>query len=158
MHFFRNQSKLAVITVLFAAVLISLAACSPASMESPTPVRQVPQISALNDRTLQLPLRIVPLTSPIAPQGYATIVAETLPGAECTIIVDYRALASNISSFRSQVADGHGRVSWTWQVGSSQGTWNITVKADYGGQTISAIAPLTIGNLQWENIPQPIKK
>jgi len=105
MLFFRNHSKHTDITVLFAAVLVSLAACSSASIESPTPVQQAPQTSALNGRTLQLPLRIVSLTSPIAPQGYATIVSDTLPGAECTIIVDYRAMASNISSFRSQVAD-----------------------------------------------------
>ncbi len=153
-----ERSKLgttSIIALFLAGVLVTLTACMSVPAELPAPIRQTPQTPTLNSITRQLPLRIISLTSPIAPQGYATLVAETLPSAECTIMVDYRALASNISGFHSQIADGNGRVSWTWQVGNGQGTWDITVKAEYGGQTASTVALLTIGNLQWDKIPQP---
>jgi len=100
---------------------------------APQPIPQQPA---------ELPLRIVSVTSPINPGLYATLVIETLPGAECSAIVDYG--SSGNSVLHSKIADGSGRVSWTWTVGGFSGTWQIVVKATYGGKTASQITPFTV--------------
>ncbi len=112
------------------------ASAIPRKLPPPVPSPVSPQQSS------ELPLRIISLTSPIDPGLDATLVIETLPGAECSAIVDYG--PSGNSVLRSQVADGNGKVSWTWTVGRFSGNWQITVKASYGGKSTSTMTPFTV--------------
>jgi len=89
-----------------------------------TTPRPIPQQPA------ELPLRIISVT------------AETLPEAECYITIDYG--PSGVQSLRPKTADGTGRVSWSWAVGNFRGTWEIMVKATYGGKTASKITLFTV--------------
>ncbi|MDD5537388.1 MAG: hypothetical protein PHF12_00300 [Candidatus Omnitrophica bacterium] len=90
----------------------------------------------------EIPTRVISLTSPISSGLDATLVVETLPGAECSAIVDYG--PSGNSVLPSRIADGNGKVSWTWPVGKFSGTWQITIKASYGGKSVNILAPFTI--------------
>jgi len=51
---------------------------------------------------------------------------------------------SGVQSLRPKTADGTGRVSWSWTVGNFRGTWEIMVKATYGGKTASKITLFTV--------------
>jgi len=100
---------------------------------APQPIPQQPA---------ELPLRITSVTSPVRPLANVTLVAETLPEAECYITIDYG--PSGVQSLRPKIADGSGKVSWTWTVGNFRGIWEIVVKASYGGETVSRYTLLTI--------------
>lgn len=78
-------------------------------------------------------LEIISVTSPIRPLANATLVAQVDGGAECSITIDYG--PSGVQRLRPKIADTHGKVSWTWTVGNFRGTWEIVVKASYGGET-----------------------
>ncbi len=76
-----------------------------------------------------LPLKIISVTSPVKAGSRATLVAETTPGALCSITVYYKSGPSSASGLEAKTAESSGRVSWTWTVGSSTtpGTWRIVV-------------------------------
>jgi hypothetical protein len=135
--------------------LIKIAASTPSPTPASAPSGQAPndivpapdtvspgQLPEFGQQSNDLPLRIISLTSPVNPGLSATLVVETLPGAECSAIVDYG--PSGNSVLRSQVADGNGKVSWTWTVGRFSGNWQITVKASYGGKRTSTMTPFTV--------------
>ena len=136
------------IALLLAMVLALATGCAPATTEPPATT----QVLVFGDEVSNLSLEIVSLTSPVAPHGCVTLVARTLPGATCRIEVNHRALANDINGFYSQTANGNGEVTWTWQVGRSQGTFEIFVRAEYEGQIATAgtllqieeMMPLTI--------------
>jgi len=93
-----------------------------------------------------LDLVITSVTSPVAPGGTATLVAQTMPGAACTITVYYKSGPSQASGLEPKTADSSGGVSWTWKVGSrtSLGTWRVVVTASANGQTITKEATFTV--------------
>jgi len=91
-----------------------------------------------------LPLKTISLTSPVSPGQNVTLVIQAIPGAECKIVVDPKSLSNDFRSFHSQKADSDGKVTWTWTTGKSLGTWEIEIKASYGGKITSSFALLTI--------------
>lgn len=93
-----------------------------------------------------LTLQIVSVTSPVNPGDNATLIAQTIPGANCEITVYYKSGPSSASGLGPKTADSSGRVSWTWKVGTntSPGNWQIVVKASYGGNTISQNVRFTV--------------
>jgi len=142
------------VTILLIAVSSVFSACSsPVSINPPptspapqqTPQTTAPEITSPlfpSQPVDDLPLRIISLTSPINPGVYATLVVETLPGAECSAIVDYG--PSGVAVLRTQTVDGDGKVSWTWMVGKFSGTWQVVVKASFDGKTASQITSFII--------------
>jgi len=56
-------------------------------------------------------LEIVSVTSPVSSGSNATLVAQTIPGAECDITVYYKSGASTASGLYPKTADSSGRVS-----------------------------------------------
>jgi beta-lactamase superfamily II metal-dependent hydrolase len=89
--------------------------------------------------TSELSIKVVSLTSPIAPGQRATLKIQTTPGADCTIAVYYKSGRSQAQGLGPQTAAADGGVTWSWKVGSSTtpGTWRIVVTVTFNGQTIS---------------------
>jgi len=100
------------------------------------------ELPALSQQSNELPLRIVSLTSPINPGLNATLVVETIAGAECSAVVDYGPSGNTV--LYSKTVDSNGKISWTWLVGKFPGTWQITVTANYGGKSKSIMTPFTV--------------
>jgi hypothetical protein len=78
--------------------------------------------------------RLVHVTSPVAPGAQATLVAHVAPAHRCTITVEYKSgpsVARGLYPKRSV----HGRVSWTWMVGTNttRGRWPIRVNCGSAG-------------------------
>jgi hypothetical protein len=97
---------------------------APASTPAPTP-------------KVIIPVLIISVTSPVSPGANATLVAQTVPGALCTITVRYKSGPGTAEGLKpTPTADSSGRVSWTWKVGTNTtpGTWPIVVTASYGGK------------------------
>ena len=84
-------------------------------------------------------LQILSVTSPVSRGGSATLSAQTVPGAQCTISVNYQSGPSQAQGLEPKTADSSGNVSWTWKVGTNTatGSWPITVTASLGGKTAS---------------------
>lgn len=91
----------------------------------------------VSSRPTRIYLKIISVTSPISPGENATLVAQTVGGAYCTITVYYLSGPSRAAGLYSKYADNHGSVSWTWRVGTrtTSGTWPIVVTATKNGQT-----------------------
>ena len=85
-------------------------------------------------RAADLVVTLVSITSPAAPFSDATLIISTAPGANCTIVVQYKSGPSRARGLAPQVADGAGRASWTWRVGSktTPGRWPIEVTCAKG--------------------------
>ena len=81
-----------------------------------------------------LPVSVVALTSPAAPSTDATLEIQTTPGASCAIVVRYKSGPSKAKGLVPKLADGKGRVAWTWRVGSNTtpGKWPIDVSCEKG--------------------------
>ena len=111
---------------------------SPSSNSSPT-LTSMPT-------SLPLTINIVSVTSPVNAGSQATLVAKTLPGAQCDITVDYKSGPSSASGLSPKAADGNGNISWTWTVGSrtTPGTWQIVVNASLNGTSISQSTSFTV--------------
>ena len=130
------------ITILLIAVLLVLGACaSPAPGPIPTPTQ--PPITPTPSELL---LQIVSVTSPVSPGANATLVAQAVSGAECSITVYYKSGPSEAQGLYPKTADSSGRVSWTWKVGTrtTPGSWQIVVKASYGGKTVTQSTDFTV--------------
>lgn len=86
-----------------------------------------------------LALAFTSLTSPAPRNSLATAAVKTSPGANCTIVVQYKSGPSKAAGLDPHVADGSGVASWTWKVGANTtlGTWPVTVKCAADGQTMS---------------------
>src|SRR5713101_652275 len=78
-------------------------------------------------RAADLLITLISVTSPAAPFTDATLTIRTTPGANCLIVVHYKSGSSKAKGLVQKVADGSGRVSWTWRVGSNTtpGRWPI---------------------------------
>jgi hypothetical protein len=92
-----------------------------------------------------VPLQIVSLTSPVTAGNFATLVAQTEPGARCGISVT-PSESNNVSGLETKTADSTGNVSWTWLVVSPtpHGTWPIVVMATSNGTFSTQTAYLVV--------------
>lgn len=84
-----------------------------------------------------LPISVVSLTSPIAPFTDATLEIQTTPRASCSITVLYKSGPSKAKGLYPHTADGKGRITWRWRVGSNTtpGRWPIVVRCEKGGES-----------------------
>ncbi len=94
----------------------------------------------------ELFLEVVTVTTPIGKGYTATLKAETLPGAYCTIVVYYKSGPSTAAGLYPKEADSEGNVSWSWKVGTrtTPGSWRIVVKATLDGETVSQTTYFTV--------------
>jgi len=106
----------------------------PAAQETPTPA------------PVTLSLQIVSVTSPVSKGANATAVAQTSPGASCSITVTYKSGPSQAQGLVPKTADASGQVSWTWKVGTNTtpGDWPIDIACSFGGQSQSAHTSFTV--------------
>lgn len=74
-------------------------------------------------------IEIMSVTSPVAPDGYATVSIRGKPGVKYKISVIYSSGASKASGLVTKEADSDGLVSWTWHVGpkTKPGSWKIVI-------------------------------
>jgi len=80
-------------------------------------------------------------------RGYnATLTAQTLPDADCSITVYYKSGPSRAQGLYPKKADSNGNVSWTWKVGTTTtpGSWRIVVRASLNGETASQQTYFTV--------------
>jgi micrococcal nuclease len=93
-----------------------------------------------------LSLQITSVTSPVNLGASATLNAKTYPGANCSIIVNYKSGPSSASGLDPKKADISGNVSWTWKVSTNtaSGSWNIEVNATLDEQTATQKTPFTV--------------
>lgn len=107
---------------------------------------QAPPTAQPTSSAAGLSIKVVSLTSPIAPGQRATLTIQTTPGAACTIAVYYKSGRSQAQGLDPKNAAVDGTVSWSWKVGSSTtpGTWKIVVTATINGQTISKEIPFVV--------------
>ncbi len=64
----------------------------------------------------------------------AALEIQTTPGASCAIVVRYKSGPSKAKGLVPKLADGKGRIAWTWRVGSNTtpGKWPIEVNCQKG--------------------------
>ena len=79
-------------------------------------------------------VRLVSVTSPVAHNAQATLVAHVVPAQRCTIAVLYKIGRSHAKGLNPKLPF-HGRVSWTWIVGGNTtlGKWPIQVNCGSAG-------------------------
>ena len=82
-------------------------------------------------------VKILSVTSPVAPDAYATVDARGTPGVEYDISVIYYSGPSKASGLYPKTADSNGSVSWTWHIGpkTKAGDWEIIISG--GGDKTS---------------------
>ena len=78
--------------------------------------------------------RLVNVTSPVARNAHATLVARVAPARRCSIAVLYKSGPSHAQGLNPK-RPVHGRVSWTWMVGGNTtlGRWPIQVSCGSAG-------------------------
>jgi hypothetical protein len=78
--------------------------------------------------------RLVSVTSPVARNAHATLVAHVVPARRCTITVYYKSGPSHAQGLYPK-RPVRGRVSWTWMVGGNTtlGRWPIQVNCGSAG-------------------------
>lgn len=76
-------------------------------------------------------VEILSVTSPVSRGNYATLEAQTIPGALCGIDVYYKTVKSEAFGLFPHYADNSGSISWSWLVGgnTTPGKWEIVVTA-----------------------------
>lgn len=91
-------------------------------------------------------LQVISVTSPVARGASATLIAKTVPGAQCTITVNYASGPSTASGLTPKIADSSGNVSWTWNIGvkTTPGTWKIVVTSTSQGSTTTTTTNFTV--------------
>ena len=79
-------------------------------------------------------ITLISVTSPAVPFIDATLTISTSPGANCSIVVNYKSGPSRAKGLIPKVAGSSGRVTWTWRVGSNTipGRWPIMVTCEEG--------------------------
>src|SRR5438132_8051324 len=78
--------------------------------------------------------RLVSVTSPISRGSDATLVAHVVPARRCRITVYYKS-GPSVAQGLYPKRPRHGRVSWTWMVGTNTtaGRWPIQVSCGSAG-------------------------
>ena len=120
------------ITVIILAAVIGCAGPKPTPTHT-TPETTPPQLFPSTQQPTKPFIKSISVTSPVRPLANATLVAQVDAGAECSITIDYG--PSGVQCLHPKIADGSGKVSWTWTVGNFRGKWEIVVKASYVGET-----------------------
>lgn len=130
-----------IVTVNPEGYKITLEKGSPAAGTTTTQTGQqvVPTATQSASVGRNLSLTILSVTNPASKGTQATLTAQTIPGANCTITVYYKSGASKATGLEPQVADSSGFVKWTWKVGTitTSGTWKIVVTANDGKNTVT---------------------
>jgi micrococcal nuclease len=113
---------------------------------SPTPTPTPSPTLTQTSTPTELSLQIVSVTSPVNAGAYATLVAKTVPGANCDITVYYKSGPSTAAGLYAKTADSNGDVSWTWKVSTNTtpGSWRIVVTASLSGKTVSQTTYFTV--------------
>lgn len=122
---------------------------SRASVLTPVPSTLILEPS---DHTAPIPqstmstLRITSVTSQVHAGTNATVVAQTIPGADCKIAVTYRSGRSRAKGLVRKTADGSGQISWTWRVGTkaTHGDWPMDITWDPDGESQSLRSYITV--------------
>ncbi|WP_123041762.1 hypothetical protein [Cohnella candidum] len=94
---------------------------------------------AQDTETSELDIAFVSLEpNPVRPGRKATLVLRTQPGTSLDLSVLYKSGNSQAKHLGQAVADGSGRISWTWHVSgnTTSGEWNWTVRGE-GGASFS---------------------
>jgi acyl-CoA hydrolase len=78
--------------------------------------------------------RLVHVTSPVSRGDHATLTAHVVPARRCMITVFYKSGTSRAQGLYAK-RPVHGRVSWTWMVGTNTtpGRWPIRVSCGSAG-------------------------
>ena len=87
----------------------------------------------------ELFIELVSVTSPVRQGKDVTVEINTLPGAECSIKVQYKTGWSTAAGLYSKEADESGNVFWTWNIAprTSSGTWVIYVTGNLNDENAS---------------------
>lgn len=72
--------------------------------------------------------------NPVRPGRKATLTLQTRPGATLNLSVIYKSGQSQAKHLGTAVADGYGRISWTWHVSgnTASGEWTWAVRGEGG--------------------------
>lgn len=118
----------------------------PATSSSPPTSSSSTQITTSSQPSNELTLQIISRTSPVKHGAYATLIAQTIPGAKCDIVVYYKSGPSTAQGLYTKTADENGQVSWTWKVGTNTtpGSWLIVVTANYKGKSVTQSTYFTV--------------
>jgi len=116
------------------------------STPTPLPPTPTPEPPTPTPAPAALSVEIVSVTSPVSQGANATAVAQTSPGANCSITVTYKSGPSKAQGLVPKTADASGQVSWTWKVGTNTtpGDWPIDITCSLGGQSQSARSSITV--------------
>lgn len=78
--------------------------------------------------------RLIKVTSPVSRGDHATLVARVVPARGCQITVYYKS-GPSVAQGLNPKRPHHGRVSWTWMVGTNTtpGRWPIQVSCGNAG-------------------------
>jgi hypothetical protein len=82
--------------------------------------------------------RLVHVTSPVSPGEHATLTARVAPARSCRITVYYKS-GPSVAQGLGPKRPSHGRVSWTWMVGTNTtaGRWPIQVSCGSAGSFLT---------------------
>jgi hypothetical protein len=122
-------------------------AAPPTATSVPASPTAAPPVQPTQASTVEaLGIAVTALTSPMARGAEASLTIHTLPGAACSIVVNYKSGPSKIAGLGPQTADANGTVTWSWKVGTRTppGTWRIVLTASAGGQSVSQWIPFVV--------------
>lgn len=93
-----------------------------------------------------LSLEIISVTSPVKHGESATLKAQTLARARCSISVYYKSVRSALESLNEKTAEATGNVSWTWKTGTdlAPGSYRIEVVSRLGDKSESKTVYFTV--------------
>lgn len=128
--------------VLLLLVALAASACAaPAASSATEAPARTPAASAISVATSPTIPTSTPFTpnpggvfftsvrSPVARGQQAGVTVSTVPSRVCAITVTYKSGPSTAQGLAPATADGNGRASWSWQVGTNTtpGSWPIDV-------------------------------
>ena len=119
--------RMALIGLLSVAIL----GCSGAAEAGGQPTPPVPPTSAPTPTPSPTPepiaVTLVERTLVVATNKTASVSIETVPGADCSIDVQYESGSSEAKGLDPAVADTEGRITWSWRVGSNSAPGEVPI-------------------------------
>lgn len=85
------------------------------------------------------PVKFVSVSSPVPRGGTATVTIQTRARTPCVITVFYRSGPSKAAGLIPKMADEHGRITWTWKVGTRTTPGNWLIRVECGEEDITRI-------------------
>ncbi len=131
-----RHSRLGLLTPVLMVALIGCSAETGAPLASePTPtVKPTAKPTPTPEPTPEptptpkpIPVEIVSHTKNASPNESASVTAETVKGATCTIVVLYESGPSQASGLKEKDVDADGRVVWKWTVGSNANQQDVPI-------------------------------